>query len=390
MVLNNVKMAGTDEPVNVRVAQGKIAAVSSSAIPAAENALALAFDDAIIFPGLINSHDHLDFNLFPQLGDRLYNNYTEWGGHIHEAYKSEIADVLKIPVQLRSQWGVYKNLLCGVTTVVNHGKKSGLDDGLITVFEDTHCLHSVQFEKNWKLKLNNPFKIKLPVNIHAGEGDDWMSFNEMDQLITWNLLRRKVVGIHAVAMSEEQAGKFKAVVWCPESNYFLLGKTAKIAALKNHTSILFGTDSTLTGPWNMWGHLQTARKTKLLSDSELYNTLNHNAAKAWQLNNGAIAAGKDADLVVAKTKPGTKGFDSFFSVSPEDVLLVMHKGNIRLFDGTLLAQIGNVTLDKFSKIYINDACKYVRGDLPGLMEKISGYYPAADFPVSVYQNIPAL
>jgi len=28
------------------------------------------------FPGLINSHDHLDFNLFPLWGNRKYNNYV--------------------------------------------------------------------------------------------------------------------------------------------------------------------------------------------------------------------------------------------------------------------------------------------------------------------------
>ncbi|HEY1165598.1 MAG TPA: hypothetical protein VGE90_10535, partial [Chitinophaga sp.] len=30
----------------------------------------LHFDNCIAFPGLINSHDHLDFDLFPQLGNR--------------------------------------------------------------------------------------------------------------------------------------------------------------------------------------------------------------------------------------------------------------------------------------------------------------------------------
>ena len=124
MILNHLKLAGTDEPINIRVEGDKMAEVSSSPIAPAGTALSLTFTDAIVFPGLINSHDHLDFNLFPQLGDRLYNNYTEWGGYIHHAYKNEIADVLKVPALLRSQWGVYKNLLCGVTTVVNHGSNA--------------------------------------------------------------------------------------------------------------------------------------------------------------------------------------------------------------------------------------------------------------------------
>ncbi len=105
MVLNNVKMAVTDEPVNIRVADGKITSISSPIITDKTETLQLTFNNAIIFPGLINSHDHLDFNLFPQLSNRKYGNYTEWGKYIHENYKDEIAAVLKIPVLLRSRMG---------------------------------------------------------------------------------------------------------------------------------------------------------------------------------------------------------------------------------------------------------------------------------------------
>jgi len=383
MILNHLKMAGTDKPVNIRVDGNKITNISSSIIIHSNDTLRLSFDDAIVFPGLINSHDHLDFNLFPQLGDKIYNNYTEWGKFIHKNYKIEIASVLKIPGSLRNRWGIYKNLFCGVTTVVNHGKRSGMEDDLITVFEETHCLHSIQFEKGWKFKLNNPIKVKLPVAIHVGEGDDWPSFREIDQLTGWNLLHKKLIGVHAVAMSENQAKKFEAIVWCPQSNYFLLNKTARVNLLKKHTSLLFGTDSTLTSSWNIWDHLRLARKTRLLTDKTVYTTVNQNAATIWQLNSGEIAVGKDADIVVAKRKTNSTGYDSFFTLCPADLLLVMHKGNIRLFDDTLLAQLKTADLKNFSKIYINSACKYVQGDLPGLIEKIREYHPAIDFPVSI-------
>ena len=387
MILNNVKITGTDEAVNIRVQDDKIASVSPSVIEDAFDPFQVSFDNAIIFPGLINSHDHLDFNLYPQLGNRIYGNYTEWGKHLHQNYKSEIAEILKIPVMLRSEWGVFKNLLCGVTTVVNHGESSGMKDDLITIFEKCQCLHSVQFEKNWKIKLNNPFKINLPVVIHVGEGDDWLSYHEIDQLINRNLLHKKLIGIHAVAMSAKQAEKFEALIWCPQSNFFLLNKTAPVNILKKHSKILFGTDSTLTSTWNIWDHLQLARKTELLTDEELYYALTQNAANTWQLNCGEIAPGKDADMVVAKAKAGKTGFDSFFSLNPQDLLLVTHKGNIRLFDETLLTQL-SIDLENFSKIYINGACKYVQGDLPGLMEKIKGYHPKVNFPVSI--NKPVL
>ena len=380
MIINNVKPVNSNEPINIKISDGKIAEISSSPIIAENGVLHLEFNNAIIFPGLINSHDHLDFNLFPQLGSQLYNNYTEWGKYIHERYKPEIAEVLKIPVELRSKWGIYKNLLCGVTTVINHGEKLGTANDLITVFEDTHCIHSVGFEKRWKFKLNNPLKKNLPVNIHVGEGVDPQSKNEIAQLIKWNILNRKLVGVHAVAMTESQVEEFEAVVWCPQSNYFLLNKTAPVDLLKDHTHILFGTDSTLTSEWDMWEHLQSARKRQLLNDDELYNTVTINAAQIWRLNNGEIAQGKDADLVIAKKS--SDGFDAFYAITPADLLLVIHQGEIRLFDKEILAQLKGIK-DDFSKIYINGVCKYVQGNLPGLMADIRKYHPNADFPKSI-------
>jgi cytosine/adenosine deaminase-related metal-dependent hydrolase len=382
MILQRVKTVDGMEPVNIQVINGKVALVSSSAINDTGEAVSLGFDNALVFPGLTNSHDHLDFNLFPRLGNRIYSNYTEWGKDIHKTRKAEIAEVLKVPSLLRFQWGVYKNLLCGVTTVVNHGEPAGMKDAPITVFEDSHCLHSVQFDKKWKIRLNNPFKMKVPVNIHVGEGDDWSSFNEIDRLTRWNLLNRKLVGVHGVAMTETQAKKFEALVWCPQANFFLLNKTAPVNLLKKHTNLLFGTDSTLTGSWDIWEHLRLARQTKLLNDKTLYDALTRNAAKAWRLNSGEIAAGKHADLVVAKIKKDKTGFDAFFAIEPADILLVMHRGSISLFDETLLLQLKAVDLNGFDKIDIGGACKYVTGDLSGLMENIRTYDPAADFPVS--------
>ncbi|NNU33993.1 hypothetical protein HK413_07175 [Mucilaginibacter sp. S1162] len=131
----------------------------------------------------------MDFNLFPQLGNRYYNSYTEWGKHIQTNYKDEIAAVLKVPLNLRVEWGIFKNLLCGVTTVVNHGEPLPIANAPINV-EQCHSIHSVQFEKRWKLKLNNPLKRKLPVVIHVGEGSDEQSKREIDTLIRWNLLKK--------------------------------------------------------------------------------------------------------------------------------------------------------------------------------------------------------
>lgn len=365
-------------PANIHLAGNKIAAVQTNNV---SDGLQLNFENALAFPGLINSHDHLDFNLFPQLGDRVYRNYTEWGNYIHQQYKHEIAAVLNVPIVLREQWGLIKNLLCGVTTVVNHGEKLKGVHTLIDVHEQYYFVHSVGFEKRWKLKLNNPLKTKLPVVVHIGEGKDMAAHNEINQLTNRNLFRKKLIGVHAVAMTEEQSKSFEAVVWCPQSNYFLLNITAPVNRLKRSTNILFGTDSTLTGNWNIWEHIRLAREVKMLSDIELYNTLNINAAKIWQTGASAIKAGEYADLVITKKPLGQNSMEAFFGTKPKDILMVIHRGNIRLFDESLYGQLSQTDLSAYRKIYVNGAGKYIQTDVSALIKNIKQYYPEAMFPI---------
>ena len=100
-------------------------------------------------------------------------------------------------------------------------------------------MHSIQFEKYWPLKLNNVFAKKQPYVIHAGEGTDAMAHKEIDTLIKINFFKKSLFAVHGVAMDEEQAKNFKGLVWCPDSNFFLLNATADIKRLKTKTTDSF-------------------------------------------------------------------------------------------------------------------------------------------------------
>src|SRR5690242_18922017 len=115
MLLKNINIIGQESVNNVKIEGGKIEAITSTDEKTIQqtNDISIQFQDAIAFPGLINSHDHLDFNLFPHLGSKKYNHYLEWGPDIHRDNKNIINEILKIPRPLRFMWGAYKNLLCG-------------------------------------------------------------------------------------------------------------------------------------------------------------------------------------------------------------------------------------------------------------------------------------
>jgi hypothetical protein len=56
------------------------------------------------------------------------------GTDIHKQNKETIERNFKIPEQIRVEWGVFKNLLNGFTTVVHHGKYLNIKNPLNTHF----------------------------------------------------------------------------------------------------------------------------------------------------------------------------------------------------------------------------------------------------------------
>ena len=387
MLLQHLYIIGQHEPKNIKISEAKIQATTPTEIQLKQDngEQRIEFDKAIAFPGLINSHDHLEFNLFPQLGNTIYNNYLDWGADIHKQNKETIERVLKIPEHLRVEWGILKNLLNGFTTVVHHGKYFNIKNPLIHIFQQCYSLHSVRLEKNWKFKLNKLFVRDQPYVIHVGEGTDKDSFEEINQLIRWNYFKRRLIAVHGVSMSVQQARSFDALIWCPDSNFFLLNTTAKIDQLKKEITILFGTDSTVSANWNVWEQIRLAQKTKMLTDVELFNSLTKGPAKTWNLSgSGVINEGANADIIVANMKDQNDPMKSFFHLNPENILLIVKKGEIIYFDESLNSQLIEGSNNKeFQKLFINNKGKYVKANLIELVKQIKKYDPEIKLPVEI-------
>ncbi len=399
MVLRNlIPVEPGDKPVDIHIREGVISGVTAHSEQIDPGSVSLAFRDAIIFPGLINSHDHLEFDLYPMLGEGGYGSYLDWSTDIHRRHDDLIASIEKIPPELRYRWGIYKNLLAGVTTVMQHGKLHPLPGGKdssihpvmpIDVVQNCQTLHSVRLQQWWRLRLNLPLRHlhrwwKTPVVLHVGEGINELAREEVDKLLHWNLFKRPLIAVHGVAMSQHQAAGFRALVWCPVSNHFLFSRTAPVKQLKDITAVLFGTDSTLTGEWNFWHHLRLARRLNQLTDRELYQSVTTEAARVWELPcQGGLTPGNSADVVVAR-KRLPDAMESFFSLNPQDMLLILKKGHPVLWDADLKNPLTAMRNRKaFTTIRIGRTLKYVWGDVAGLLEQIRRYHPAAEFPVTI-------
>ena len=386
MLINNIQIINNEQlSSQIRIKGSKIIEVNSFNLRTDDNyeELSFNFSNAIAFPGLVNSHDHLEFNLFPKLGNKIYNDYIEWGNDINVQNKKQIEIVKKVPNDLHYKWGLYKNLICGVTTIINHGKILDTQhNNLPDVYSNYNYLHSLCIEKKWEIKFL--FKLnRLPVLIHIGEGTNKGSINEIDKLIKWNIFDKDLIGIHAIAMNEAQSKQFKAIIWCPDSNSFLYNKTANIPLLKKHTNILFGTDSTLSADWNLWNHLRLARDLNYLNVDELFFSISKTASKVWGLKSKCkIEINKSADIVICKKKY-KNNWESFYSINPEDILLILKNGIVVFIDSELIIQHQNINKDDFDVIYIRSIKKYITKGIRDLIQSIKSLLPKYEFPISI-------
>jgi cytosine/adenosine deaminase-related metal-dependent hydrolase len=371
VILNNISLLNNSgDHFSVSILDDTINSVIAEPVKGSNHSYVINFKNALAFPGLFNAHDHLEFNLFPRLRSRYYRDYLEWGNDIQKLYSKEINAALKIPVELRMKFGLIKNLLNGITTVMHHGNKSiKKSDQIINVIDSYNYLHSISLEKNWRIKLNLIFN-KFPFVVHLGEGIGDVIENEVNKLFKWNLFKKKIIAVHGISFNTNHSDNLATLIWCPDSNLFLYNKTANILELKNRMPILFGSDSNLTSDPNFWNHIRTAKTINALNDEELINSMTSLPGELLNVKGtGKIKNGYQADIVVVRKKR-ENNYDAFFNVNPEDILLIIRSGKIMLFDESLEHECAYLNYRKFK---IRGSVKFTDKEIVSIIKKLEGY-----------------
>lgn len=258
-----------------------------------------------LLPGLINAHDHLDFNLFPRLGCGPYPNATAWAEDIYRPEESPVREQLRVPKHIRLLWGGLKNLLSGVTTVCHHNPDHPVlhdPDFPVRVVAKFGWAHSLRFCPDVSERFQATPR-EWPFVIHAGEGVDEEARSEVFRLHEMGALDSRTVLVHGVALENgglELARRTgAAVVWCPSSNLFVLGRTLSAAVLDSGMPIALGSDSALTAGGDILDEICLARRIGGIDVRPLVTT-NPAAMLRLQPENDLIAVrefGEPPDLV---------------------------------------------------------------------------------------------
>lgn len=332
-LFTNAIILGADRPFaqSLRVKNGKIDALN---VPPQKDDFVFDLTGGLILPGLINAHDHLSINNFRRIKYRdVYPNAHEWSLDIEARFHTDPAITVPraVPTTDRLFIGGIKNLLAGVTTVCHHDPwhYSLQADFPVRVARPFGYCHSLQRGGDIKRSYRKTSQA-APWIIHLAEGTDVRSACELDALDTLGCLQANTVVVHGVGLTPEQRHKMiergAALVWCPSSNFFLLGQTAEVGEFAKAGRVALGTDSRLTGERDIWHELRAAHSTRQLKVHDLFRLVTRDASRILRLSNlGILDIGTPADLVILPAMNGDP-FDSLLRCNRADVQFVMIAG----------------------------------------------------------------
>lgn len=357
----------------------RITAVTVSTVDS-EQPQAIALD-GVIFPGLIDLHNHLTWNVLPNWKPpKLYTNRYEW----QEA--PEYAQALSGPyaVMIANGAGCDMNRFGEVKSIVNGGTTTVGSYSPTTVEpQRNQCIAGLARNADYASGLaptlnqeryrNFVFPFELPPGdeqllrtanpeatdpnvirgaaVHLAEGTDSAARREFRMFKAHGYLRKGVTVIHGTALAPEQIRELAeggvGFIWSPKSNFVLYGQTADVlTATQAGMTVALAPDWSPTGSAGMLEELGIAYRHSLgrwggaLSEAALVQMATLNPARLAGLEQhlGSVEPGKLADLVLMR-RQGKTAYQSLLLGTPGDVQLVLIAGQPVYGDAALMQRL---------------------------------------------------
>lgn len=286
-----------------------------------------------IFPGLIDLHNHLTYNMLPLWNvPKKYTNRNQWRTE-ETSYQSDIARPASLLARHADadytraiiRYAECRSLFGGVTTA--QGMSLSSTHGTRKLFEGLVRNVEQPLEQGWPTagcqtldygreeiasKLLPALSSGNPFFYHLSEGTDRAARQRFRDLLladgNW-AVGKSMICIHCVGLKPRDfkvMARTAGMVWSPTSNLLLYGRTADVAAAKTRgVPIALGADWSPSGCKNLLGELKVARavgarRDGLFSPRELVAMVTSVPAAmlGWGAHVGSIAAGRRADLLV--------------------------------------------------------------------------------------------
>ena len=378
VVVQGTVLTGAGAPLTGEIfidGTGKIACVAASCAATAGYATATAITcpDAVISPGLINAHDHTEYDTTGPIahGTTRWDHRNGWrtgaGGEPKLAGSPQKTADPKIvaAAELRFVMG-------GATSIIGSGGVGGLLRNLAsykdptqlegltgpTVFFDTFplgdangteltsgCAYPKPRPPSTAFGSGSSYAAHVSEGINTAAENEFLCVSGSLGLLTEQTAIIHGVGLNAADVAAIAAAKAK-VIWSPRTNLSLYGNTAPVTLMKAEgVTLALGTDWLASGSMNMLRELacadgfNQAYLAKTFSDEELWRMATKNAAVAAKFDAeiGELKTGMFGDVAVFSG--ATKDWRAVITAGVEDVRLVLRGGKVLYGDADLVAAL---------------------------------------------------
>jgi len=356
---------------------GLITCVGCDCEATANGATRIECPEAVVSPGLINTHEHITY-----AQNSPYTDTGERYEHRHEWRKGQNGHT-QIPAaggasQDEIRWGELRFMLSGATSLVGSGSATGFLRNLDKDAQEGLGNEPAHFETfplgdsggtqissgcgypdidtQMSIAMDDAY---LP---HVSEGINSAAQNEFvcidgEGKKGEDLLESNSAFIHGVGLEPNQysamAANGTSLIWSPRSNVTLYGNTAMVTAAKRlGVNIALGTDWIPTGSMNMFRELTCADELNTnyydnaFTDRDLWRMVTINAARALHAQDliGSIDEGLVADIAIYDAKTSTD-YRAIIDGEPNSVALVLRGGEALYGDAATIEALAAGTCD---------------------------------------------
>ena len=318
--------------------------------------------NAYIFPGFIDAHNHVAYNFLPKWTlPKLYQRRAQWQAtQSYKDFKKPYDELKKKGLTCEIiKYGEIKALISGVTTIQGTSPGSSCIRVLIRNAENqnklglksshirTYILDISSFEGTIDWNVTKSFVVHLA----EGLDTDDRSRNEFNILKQKGLFTGQTAIIHGTAFREaefkEMAQVGAKLIWSPQSNLVLYGKTTNIRlALQQGVLVSLGVDWNPSGSDNIFDELRVAAQVNesqfdnAIADSDWIKMITVNPSKALALDSeiGKLAQGLKADITVLQSK-NSDPHQSLLNTHLQDVQMVWVGGNLLYGNKTVVEKV---------------------------------------------------